>query len=139
DGQQAAVGCFGGAWLAGLFGQFGGKKCIFGLFLGQLESFEKVVGSLGGIVAAIDLGQSAPCAGFCTLAGFARIEPGCRFQLRVRVVEYSLAGQQQSEQQVRLEAVGIGVDGAAIKASGFAGFVLGIGYVSGVEEGAGVL
>ena len=57
----------------------------------------------------------------------------------MRVVEFSLAGQQQSEQQVRLEAVGIGVDGAAIKASGFAGFVLGIGYVSGVEEGAGVL
>ena len=36
------------------------------------------------------------------------------------------------------ESLGVGLDGAAIKAGGFVGFVLGVGDVSGVEQGAGV-
>ena len=50
----------------------------------------------------------------------------------------ALPGKQQAEREVRLEGIGVGFEGAAVKAGSGVEMILVVGDVAGVEEGAGV-
>ena len=87
---------------------------------------------------AVDLGQGAPGAGFDGGSGVAGVEGGGSGQLLAGFGQIALTRQEQPEGEMGLKRLGIGIDGAAVEAGGRVQAVLGVGYVAGVEEGAGI-
>ena len=137
-GEDAAVGGFSGVVLAGLIGKAGGQERVGGGFGGEREGFEQVVGGFSGVRIAVDLGQGAPGAGFDGGSGVAGVEGGGSGQLLAGFGQIALTRQEQPEGEMGLKRLGIGIDGAAVEAGGRVQAVLGVGYVAGVEEGAGI-
>ena len=138
DCEDAAVGFFGGFGFASLIGEGGGEERVVRGLRRELEGFEEVVGGFCSVSGAVDLGEGAPGTGFGDWADVAGVEGGGDGEFGAGVVHFSLAGEEKAERDVGLKGFGIGVEGSAIEGNGVVGVVLGVGYVAGVEEGAGI-
>jgi hypothetical protein len=125
DGEEAAVGDFGGSGVAGGFGEFAREKDVVGGFGGELEGGEEFIAGDGWIGGLVDTGEGAEGAGF--EGRVVGVEGRGFEEFSVGEGEFAAASEEEAEGEVSVEVVGVGGDGAPV--GGLGGWGVGEGVL----------